>query len=49
MNNLLKNNDFSKGNLLFVPSKVLQVYQDKLIGLFNKKLILWENMTNIME
>ena len=23
MNNLLKNNDFSKGNLLFVPSKVL--------------------------
>ena len=23
MNNLLKNNDFSEGNLLFVPSKVL--------------------------
>ena len=23
INNLLKNNDFSRGNLLFVPSKVL--------------------------
>ena len=23
MNNLLKNNDFSRGNLLFAPSKVL--------------------------